>query len=50
MALASRVERARLWRKVEVLLSLVASSDGGRERVRAMKGEMKRSRMRIPRW
>jgi len=51
MTLASRVERARLCRKVECLddLESSSSSEGGRERVRAMKGEMKRSRVRMPR-
>jgi hypothetical protein len=53
MVLASRVVRARWCRKVVSLLLLVvvagSSSEGGRERVRSMKGEMKRSRVRMPR-
>jgi hypothetical protein len=53
MVLASRVVRARWCRKVVsfalLLLLGVFSSEGGRERVRSMKGEMKRSRVRMPR-
>ena len=51
MVLASRVVRARWCRKVVslLLLEVLLSSEGGSERVRSMKGEMKRSRVRMPR-
>lgn len=57
MACGERVRRARWCRKVVVLLGVVvvvvfvvgSSSEGGRDSVRSMKGEMKRSRVRMPR-